>query len=124
MGGGGDDRMTVMVDGYNILLADCPARSALDAISGTWSVAVVYALRSGPVSYSNLSRAIGGISNKSLASTLNQLEASGLVARRAVARGWALTDLGNSLLDPIASLAQWAHEHAAEIADAQDALAG
>jgi DNA-binding HxlR family transcriptional regulator len=122
---GGDGRMTGMVDGYNILLADCPARSALDAISGTWAVAVVYALRSGPVSYSNLSRVIGGISNKALASTLKGLESSGLVARAAAPKtGWELTRLGDSLLDPISSLALWAHEHASEIAEAQDEFAG
>ena len=109
-----------MVDGYSILLADCPARTALEAISGTWSVAAIYALRSGPRTFSQLSGAIHGVSNKVLAETLHRLESRGLVANGPADRSpWMLTELGTSALTPIAGLAEWAQDHAEQIADAQ-----
>ena len=57
------------MDGHNILLADCPARTTLEIVSGTWSVVVIYALRDKPLRFTELAAAIGGISNKVLTQT-------------------------------------------------------
>jgi DNA-binding HxlR family transcriptional regulator len=108
-------------EGHDILLADCPARTALDLFGGTWSVVVVYALRSGPRRHGELIEAIGGISSKVLTQTLRRLERHGLLVRERAGRNvvYDLSDLGRSALQPVAVLAEWAHTHAEAVADAQ-----
>ncbi|MCK9926623.1 helix-turn-helix transcriptional regulator [Frankia sp. Mgl5] len=106
---------------YDVFVADCPARSTLEVIAGTWSVVVVYALGDGPRRYSDLRDRIGGISKKMLTQTLRKLERRGIVERRNLAtvpKGveYRLTDLGRSLLAPVSVLARWAEEHAEELA--------
>jgi DNA-binding HxlR family transcriptional regulator len=105
----------------NILIADCPARTTLALISGTWSVTVIYALRDGAKRHGELADQIGGISNKMLAQTLRRLQRHGLLSRqpgpgRQVR--YELSDVGQSLLGPIAALARWACEHADTVATA------
>lgn len=114
--------MNGSAEGHDILLADCPARTALDLLGGTWSVVVVYALRSGPRRHGELVQSIGGISSKVLTQTLRRLERHGLLVRERVGRNvvYDLSDLGRTALQPVAALAQWAHTHAPAVADAQD----
>jgi DNA-binding HxlR family transcriptional regulator len=112
------------VDGYSILLADCPARSALSVLSGAWAVVVLYALRDGELRYGELPLRIGGISNKVLTQTLRQLRSAGVVDRCVRSRAdvrYSLTPLGRSLLGPVSALAERAHVHADEVATAQEA---
>lgn len=113
----------------DVLLADCPARTTLDLVAGTWSVVVVYALGSGPRRFSDLSESIGGISKKMLVQTLRRLEHNGLVERRPIrARPagveYRLTALGVSLLEPIGMLSRWAETHADDVVRAQDQVVG
>ncbi len=111
------------MDGHDIFLADCPARTTLEIISGTWVTVVVYALRDGPLRYSELVRRIGGISNKVLTQTLRRLVRHGIVRRDPGSGGsvcYGLTSLGQSLLGPVAVLAEWAHDHGAAVVAAQD----
>jgi len=109
------------VEGYDILLADCPARTALDLLGGTWSVVVIYALRSGPRRHGGLIESIGGISSKVLTQTLRRLEQHGLVVRERVGRTvvYDLSVLGQTALQPVAALAEWAHTHAEAVAGMQ-----
>jgi DNA-binding HxlR family transcriptional regulator len=92
---------------------------------GTWSVVVVFALREGPLRYAELLERIGGISKKVLTQTLRRLEGSGLVRRRAIRSAppgaeYALTTLGESLLEPVTVLARWAEQHAEQVAAARE----
>jgi DNA-binding HxlR family transcriptional regulator len=109
----------------DVFLADCPARTTLDLVAGTWSVVVVFALREGPLRHAELLDRIGGISKKVLTQTLRRLEGSGLVRRRAIRSAppgaeYSLTDLGESLLEPVTVLARWAEQHAEQVAAARD----
>jgi DNA-binding HxlR family transcriptional regulator len=112
----------------DVFLADCPARTTLDRVSGTWSVVVVFALREGPLRHAELLDRIGGISKKVLTQTLRRLESSGLVRRRAIRAAppgaeYALTPLGESLVEPVSVLARWAEQHAEQVAAARDGAA-
>lgn len=69
------------MDGQQKFLADCQARLAVDLISGTWSMVVIYALEGGPARPGDLREQIGGISHKVLTDTLRRLEYNGLVER-------------------------------------------
>lgn len=113
----------------DVLLADCPARTTLDLVAGTWSVVVVYALGRGPRRFSDLSDLIGGISKKMLVQTLRKLEHNGLVERRAIRTRpagveYRLTALGESLLEPIGMLSRWAEAHADDVVHAQEQVVG
>ncbi|MEV0168650.1 winged helix-turn-helix transcriptional regulator [Nonomuraea fuscirosea] len=100
----------------DVFLADCPARLAVEVIADKWSVVVLYALSRGPRRHGELVELIGGISKKMLTQTLRRLQRYGLVDRRAHAEvpprvEYELTELGNTLIDPIALLTAWAEEH-------------
>lgn len=111
-----------------MFLADCPARTTLSLIGGTWPVVVVTALGEGPRRYAALEQRIGGISRKMLTQTLRRLEANGLVQRRRISAAppgveYRLTELGLTLLEPVRALSRWAEEHTGDVLDAQDAAA-
>jgi DNA-binding HxlR family transcriptional regulator len=84
----------------------------LDRIGDKWTVMVVDALQHGPVRFNALMRSIEGVSHRMLTLTLRSLEADGLVTRTAYATippkvEYELTELGRSLIEPLAALATW-----------------
>lgn len=96
----------------------CPIREVLDRIGDTWSVLVISNLKSRPMRFNALKRAIEGISQRMLTVTLRSLERDGLV-RRAVKPTtppeveYSLTALGLSLAEPISALGCWAEANRA-----------
>lgn len=97
----------------DVFLADCPARTTLNVVADTWAVVILTALGERPRRHGELRERIGGVSSKVLTHTLRRLEANGLVARRALATAppgveYRLTALGETLLDPVRTLAEWA----------------
>jgi DNA-binding HxlR family transcriptional regulator len=109
----------------DVFLADCPARLAVDLIADKWSVVVIYGLSRGPRRHSDLVELIGGISKKMLTQTLRRLEAHGVVTRQIYAEvpsrvEYDLTELGHTLIEPIAALTHWAETNGAAILDALD----
>lgn len=108
-------------------LADCPARLAVDLLSHTWNLVVLHGLRAGPRRPGELQHAIGGIRQKVLTETLHRLRANGLVESRRYREApprveYELTALGRSLLDAFEPLAEWSHQHADDVLDAQERL--
>ncbi|MFC5826141.1 winged helix-turn-helix transcriptional regulator [Nonomuraea insulae] len=109
-----------------LFLADCPARLAVELIADKWTVVVLYGLSRGPVRHGELAGLIGGISRKVLTQTLRRLEAHGLIRRHAYAEvpprvEYELTPLGETLIEPIHMLTEWAREHGDAVLDALDA---
>jgi DNA-binding HxlR family transcriptional regulator len=102
---------------YDLFASDCPARTTIELVSNRWSVVLVHALGDGPLRFGALQRRIGGISPKSLNDAIRRLEHNGLVERAGDA--WALTRLGATLRQPIATLAEWAITNTDAILDAQ-----
>jgi DNA-binding HxlR family transcriptional regulator len=104
----------------------CPAvREVLNRVGDKWSVLIVAMLGDGSKRFSELRRAIDGISQRMLTLTLRGLERDGLVARSVEATipprvDYALTPLGRTLLEPIMSLATWAEQHRVAIQDARN----
>ena len=87
---------------------------------------MICALADGPLRFSELGRQLAGVSQKMLTQTLRTLERDGLVSRTVTASvpvrvDYALTGLGESLLDPIHHMKQWAECHMASVALAQEA---
>jgi DNA-binding HxlR family transcriptional regulator len=108
--------------------ADCPAtREILTRVGDKWSVLVVVGLGEGAQRFSELKRALSGVSQRMLTATLRGLERDGLVKRTVYPTNpprvdYALTALGNTLLDPIRVLAVWAQGHRSEVQHAREAF--
>ena len=100
---------------------NCSAMSdVLNRIGDKWSVMVVSQLRGGPKRFSDIRRAIGGISQRMLTLTLRNLERDGLVTRTIYAQipprvDYELTPLGETLLPAIGALWDWATSNYANI---------
>ncbi|TPQ19445.1 winged helix-turn-helix transcriptional regulator [Streptomyces sporangiiformans] len=95
-------------------------RQVLDRIGDKWTLMVVASLHGGLMRYKDLQSSIPGISQRMLSRTLSQLHQDGLVTRTAYAEvpprvEYALTPLGASLNDIVASLIDWAADHHEEI---------
>lgn len=110
-------------EGTNFLRSDgaCPfVRDVLTRVGDKWSVLVVVLLGDGTRRFSELRRAVEGISQRMLTLTLRGLERDGLVARRVFPTvpprvEYALTPLGETLLKTVTELANWASTSRKEI---------
>ncbi|MFJ1992921.1 winged helix-turn-helix transcriptional regulator [Streptomyces asiaticus] len=92
----------------------------LALIGDKWSILVIGQLRDRTLRFSELHRAVTGISQRMLTLTLRQLERDGLLTRTVHPSvpprvDYALTALGTTLLDSVAALAEWATTHRQEI---------
>jgi DNA-binding HxlR family transcriptional regulator len=99
----------------------------LARIGDKWSVLVVMLLADGPKRFSELKRAIGGISQRMLTLTLRGLERDGLVSRTVTPSipprvDYELTALGHSLREPVQAIGGWAFENYQQIWDARSAF--
>ena len=106
--------------------SECPLRDILDRVGDKWSVLVVILLQDGRMRFSDLRRAVEGISQRMLTHTLRQLERDGLVERTVypsvpVRVEYELTALGRTLIAPLSALAAWADSHRAAISEARAA---
>jgi DNA-binding HxlR family transcriptional regulator len=103
------------------------AREVLNRVGDKWSVLVISLLGRGPRRFSELRRAIEGISQRMLTLTLRGLERDGLVTRTVHPTipprvDYALTPLGRTLLVPVKALAKWAEKNREGIQAARDAF--
>src|ERR1700726_406391 len=89
------------------------ARAVLSLVGDKWSVMIIVILGRGPMRFTELKRAVGGISQRMLTLTLRGLERDGLVTRTQFETipprvDYALTSLGRDLLEPVSALGRWA----------------
>lgn len=93
-----------------------------------WSILVVSLLDDGPRRFSELRRAVEGISQRMLTLTLQGLERDGLVTRTMYPTipprvDYELTRVGRTLLEPVMALAAWAEKNRGQIQAARDRFA-
>ncbi|MEW5856387.1 MAG: helix-turn-helix domain-containing protein [Cyanobacteriota bacterium] len=108
-----------------IFSPNCPVQQVLDSIANKWSVIVLYALSFGTKRYSELQRQIGGVSQKMLTQTLRNLERDGLVERKVYPVvppkvEYSLTPLGETLIEPLGAICEWAEAHIQELEAARE----
>src|SRR6201996_8338751 len=102
----------------------CPVRDVLDRIGDKWSILMIMTLAARPQRFSELHRAIQDISKRMLTQTLRDLERDGLITRHVFATKppsveYRLSPLGQSLLEPMAGLIDWADTRYSDIHDAR-----
>lgn len=104
----------------DVMACDCPSRLVLNHLTSRWGVLVLIALETGTHRFSQLRRAIGGISERMLAQTLHQLESDGLVQRHAhdvvpPHVDYTLTPLGQGAAEKVRQLTDWVELNIGEI---------
>lgn len=104
---------------------DCPCRDILDLIGSKWSVLVLGRLEQQPFRFGELRRAVPGITQKMLTQTLRRLEEDGLVHRRVLGEmrpprvEYSLTDLGQSITEPLHVIRDWTEQHLPDVRHAR-----
>jgi DNA-binding HxlR family transcriptional regulator len=104
-------------------------RDLLEKVADKWTMLVLEALEEhGRVRFTQLSKALDGVSQKMLTKTLRQMECDGLVKRMVhpvipPRVEYELTELGLSLGEAFCPLWQWVQAHHAEVRQARAAFA-
>ena len=112
-------------DGPCLQSAGCKnVAPVLNRVGDKWSMMIVMMLARGPLRFSELKRAIDGISQRMLTLSLRGLERDGLLTRTVTPSipprvDYELTELGIGLREPVKALGDWAIEHIACIRAAQ-----
>ena len=111
-----------------VMVAECPSRIVLGHITSRWGVLVLVVLLDGTHRFSQLRRAVGGVSEKMLAQTLDALAYDGLVLR--VAHQvvpphveYSLTPMGREAAERLEVLVDWIEDNFPLIKQAQQASA-
>lgn len=99
----------------------CPAESTAKLIGGRWKIVILWYLFQGVKRFSELQRALTGVSQKVLTQQLRDLERDGIVTRTVYAQvppkvEYAVTPLGFSLKPVVEAMHHWglAHKSPAE----------
>ncbi|MCK6064927.1 MULTISPECIES: winged helix-turn-helix transcriptional regulator [Microbacterium] len=104
---------------------DCEVRQILDRIADKWSLLVIALLDGAPMRFTELQRAVDGISQRMLTVTLRNLERDGLVHREVYAVipprvEYSLTSVGRGLHATVQSLVTWTEENTEYIVRARN----
>lgn len=96
--------------------ATCQSRDVLVHLTGKWNVLLLIALRDGTMRFAELRRKVGGVSERMLAKSLQQLEAHGLVIRKSYPVvpphvEYTLSPLGHEAANRMATLTDWIEEN-------------
>lgn len=103
---------------------NCPVRDVFAHIGDKWASLILQTLGLRPHRFGELKRAIPDISQAMLTGTLRSLQRDGFVRREVFPTQppsveYSLTELGQSLLGPVAALAVWTAEHHGRIREAR-----
>ena len=95
---------------------DAALARAFEFLGKRWNGVILGTLTSGPAAFSELRRAVVGISDSVLSDRLSELASAGLVLRTVqegppVAVSYRLTQAGLALLPALRELMIWATEH-------------
>jgi DNA-binding HxlR family transcriptional regulator len=103
----------------------CPHRLVLEHVTSRWGTLVLIHLMDRPYRFSELRRAIGQVSEKMLAQTLQTLERDGLVHRDAKPVipprvDYSLTELGREAAEHVRTLTVWTEKRMDDVVKAHE----
>lgn len=95
-------------------------KDALEAIDGRWKLLILYALCSGPKRFKEISKEVGGITDKTLSRELKNLQASKLINRAVFPTApptveYSVTPHGMTLRKVLFELWDWGSAHRKEV---------
>ena len=99
----------------------CPVETTARIVGGRWKAAVLDQLFQGAKRFSELKRGITGITQRTLAQQLRELQSSGIIERtvypdRPPRVVYAVTPLGKSLRPLLDAMCHWGQSHSAAMA--------
>ncbi|GAA3638768.1 helix-turn-helix domain-containing protein [Kineosporia mesophila] len=102
----------------------CDVREVLDVVADKWSLFVISHLGDGPRRFTELKRALDGVSQRMLTVTLRRLERDGVLTRTVYEVmppnvSYELTALGTGLLEAARPLIAWSTGHITQITAAR-----
>ncbi len=94
----------------------CPAEFTLAMIGGRWKIPILFHLLGGRKRFTELARALNGVTQKMLTQQLREMQRNGLVERKVFAQvppkvEYSLTNLGISLRPVVDAMCRWGDEH-------------
>lgn len=118
------DQPTSSEHASNLIARACPVTEVIDRVAGKWSILIIIAVADAPARFTELERAIDGISRRMLTLTLRNLERDGLLTRTVYATvppkvDYRLTEMARELLVALQTLTAWAERHRGDITAAR-----
>jgi len=94
----------------------CPVEVTLGVIAGRWKVMIIHQLLEGTKRFNQLHRELSGVTHRTLAKQLREMEEKGLVERRDYKEipprvEYRLSPLGLTLKDILLAMHVWAEKH-------------
>lgn len=98
----------------------CPTEFTLAMIGGRWKIPIIFHLLSGRKRFTELARALNGVTQKMLTQQLREMERNGLVERKVFAQvpprvEYSLTSLGVSLRPVVDAMCRWGEQNGSHI---------
>ncbi|GLY38734.1 MULTISPECIES: helix-turn-helix domain-containing protein [unclassified Amycolatopsis] len=102
----------------------CTVLEVINRISGKWAIGILLEAIRGPVRFTELERAVNGISRRMLTLTLRNLERDGLLERTIYPTvpprvEYEATPMAKELYQSLSGLLGWAERHREDIAAAR-----
>lgn len=102
----------------------CPSGAGPLRVGDKWTGMIISCLEHGPRRFSELQVPLRRITPKVLTETLRRLERDGLITRTAYPEipprvEYELTDLGRTLLEPLAAARVWCEDHLPRLLEAR-----
>ncbi|MFK0280919.1 winged helix-turn-helix transcriptional regulator [Streptomyces sp. NPDC090499] len=103
---------------------DCLSRCVLEHATGRWGGLVLAVLVAGPMRFSEVRRAVGGVTDRMLTQTLQRLETDGLVSRTPhptvpLRVDYDLTEIGRPIAERLCGLIEAIYEQLPAIVERQ-----
>jgi DNA-binding HxlR family transcriptional regulator len=120
------NEVTTMDDGEIASAEAYALRDVLDLVGDKWALAVLDQLSGGPRRFSELERALAGVSRRMLSLTLRRLERNSLVMRTVYPEvpprvEYEMTPHAGELDAPLCALLAWASKHRTKVIEARRA---
>ena len=95
---------------------ECPITATIDVIGGKWKPPVIWLLLKGPMRFGELHKTIPTMALKVLSRTLKELEADGIIDRKAYPEipprvEYSLSQKGKSLRQIMTLMSEWSLEN-------------
>jgi DNA-binding HxlR family transcriptional regulator len=113
-------KMKIGLDGNNEspcqTYGACPIGTAITLLGGKWKLPLLYNLREKTMRFSELKKALPGVTQKMLTQQLREMEEDGLIARKVYAEvppkvEYSITPIARKLGPAFALLCEWGMEY-------------
>ena len=94
---------------------DCPFMTTMRFVGKRWKPAVLWKINQGKIRFKTLKKELPLISDKMLSSTINEMEADGIIEKKVYQEvplkiEYKLTDFGKSILPVLIKMNEWGNK--------------